>query len=180
MNPGSILFVLAMLVLTGAYVARPLSEQLAAGGLMRAHPQRSRLQARRERLLGAIQELDADHAMGKVLPEEYRQQRRQLLMLGAQVLRQLDELGELESQPDLEAELEARVGELRRELGSQEPEAGSGAQIADAAGQRAGTADRAERHSGSAAKYCPACGTAAVADDRFCSNCGTALPEQGD
>lgn len=174
MNPGSILFVLAMLVLTGAYVARPLSEQLG-GGLVRAHPNRSRLQAQRERLLDAIQELDGDHAMGKVLPEEYRQHRRQLVMQGAQVLRQLDELDALEPQPDLEAELEARVAELRGELNNRGAVA-----IGSEPTLTAADAPAAVGSSHAAAGFCPACGTVAAAGDRFCSKCGASLAEPGD
>ncbi len=167
MDPGSILFVLAMLVLAGAYVARPLSEQVASG-LARAHPELSRLQAQRERLLDAIQELDNDHAMGKVPPEEYQQQRRQLTVMGANVLRQLDQLSDAAPETGLELALESRVAELKQQLNS------------PASGAPAGSpADVAEYSVADQSGYCPACGTAASPGDRFCTNCGTALSEQG-
>ena len=167
MDPGSILFVLAMLVLAGAYVARPLSQQVASG-LARAHPERSRLQAQRERLLDAIQELDNDHGMGKVPPDEYQQQRRQLAIKGANVLRQLDQLSDAAPETGLEAELEAQVAELKQQLVS------PGSRVS------ASASDEPAGHlSADQARYCPACGTAASPGDRFCTNCGTALSEQG-
>lgn len=145
MEIGSMLFILAMLLLVGAYVARPLSEP-APSGVGPANPKLSRLQAQRERVLDAIQELDADHALGKVLAEDYRLQRQQLAMQGATVLKRIDELASTASEPGLEAELEARVAKLKQQQPSD---------------------------------LCSACGTAAVPGDRFCSNCGTPLREQG-
>lgn len=176
MEIGSILFVLALVILTGAYVARPLAEPTAAG-VGPAHPQLSRLQARRERLLEAIQELDSDHAMGKLLPEEYRQQRRQLTLQGAAVLRQIDELTGGPTPEPLERELEARVARLKAGLaarplgnGASQDEAhlGNGSEQLDDNGELL------------PASYCPNCGAAAQASDRFCVNCGTSLQEQGD
>lgn len=143
---GSVLFVLAILVLVGAYVLRPLSEP-AATGVGRPQPKLSRLQAQRERVLDAIQELDADHALGKVLTENYRGLRRQLALQGAAVMRQIDELEQASPQAGLEAELEARVAQLK------------------------------EHQPQPAASFCPHCGRPAVTGDRFCSHCGTALQE---
>lgn len=152
MDLGSILFILAMLVLAGAYVARPLAEPTTRG-IGPSRPQFSRLQAQRERILDAIQELDADHAMGKVLGAEYQRYRRQLVTQGAAVLRRIDELTGGPPADGLEAELEARVSELKQRL--------VGAQAEVDPPQSAGT--------------CPVCGAAAAAGDRFCSNCGTEL-----
>jgi hypothetical protein len=87
-----------------------------------------------------------DHTMGKVLEEDYRLQRRELVALGAGVLREIDELVDEESElvvsTDLEAELEAQVAKLRA------------------------------ARSVSTGGFCSACGAEAVAGDRFCVRCG--------
>lgn len=188
MEIGSILFVLAIVLLAGAYLARPLAEP-ANPGVAPAHPQFSRLQARRERLLDAIRELDSDHAMGKVLTAEYQQHRRQLALQGAAVLRQIDELTGASPANPLEAELEARVAELKQQLSGRQPVGGEPRERRarwEGQEQPAGREPPASRgHPGDrgqqerAAAYCPACSTPAVAGDRFCSNCGTALQEPG-
>lgn len=173
MEIGSVLFILAILVLAGGYVARPLREPAVSAGVGPAHPQLSRLQARRERLLDAIRELDADHSMGKVLPDEYQRHRRQLTMQGAAVLRQLDQLTGGPPADSLEAELEARVARLKQGLGSQSRTA--------AAERQARAPDHGQAVDGAQARpaeHCPTCGAGVQADDRFCSDCGSALREQ--
>lgn len=175
MEIGSILFVLALVILTGAYVTRPLAEPTAAS-VGPAHPQLSRLQARRERLLDAIRELDSDHAMGKVLPEEYRQHRRQLTLQGAAVLRQIDELTGGPAPEPLEVELEARVARLKEALAAR-PHGRQG--LPSEPGSAAAGAHAGDGGEPGPAGHCPNCGAAAKSGDRFCVNCGAALQEQG-
>ncbi|MGH2620910.1 MAG: zinc ribbon domain-containing protein [Anaerolineales bacterium] len=143
---GSILFGLAMLVLVVAYVMRPLA---AGGQASQAGGQISSLQAEREHLLDALQELDLDHYMGKVLEKDYRPQRQALTQQGAQVLRRIDELqGPPGPQVSLEAELEAEVAKLR-------------------------AVPQPSR------QYCQQCGSRVLPSDRFCSNCGATQAELG-
>ena len=143
---GSVLFGLAMAVLVAAYVLRPVA---ARGQGSQAGGQTSSLQAEREHLLDALQELDLDHYMGKVLDKDYLPQRQALTQQGAQVLRRIDELRESSgSQDGLEARLEAAVQELR-------------------------TVGRAE------ARFCHQCGSGVLPADRFCSRCGAAQQEPG-
>ncbi len=166
MEIGAIFFILALLLLVTSYVARPLIARTSTP-FGRANPKLSRLQAQRERVLDSIQELEADHDMGKVLPSEYRALRQQLATQGAMVLRQIDDLGG-GAEAALEAELESRVAELRlsRQVASPTPEAALEAELESRV-----TALK-ERRSGG---FCPECGTEAQAGDRFCSNCGHAL-----
>jgi len=112
MDLGSIFLILALVLLVGWFVSRPLLEQggpLAnagsrpeqgigpgtppAGQVSDLSGEHSALLAERDRLLTALQELDFDHLLGKVPEEEYPLQRRALLVAGAQVLKRLDELG---------------------------------------------------------------------------------------
>lgn len=145
-NLGSVLFGLAMAVLVAAYVLRPIAagaQGLQAGG------QISGLLAERERLLEALQELDLDHYMGKVLDKDYRPQREALTLQGVQVLRRIDELqGSSGLQDSPEAKLEAAVRKLR-------------------------TVARSED------RFCHQCGSKVLPADQFCSRCGAAQQEPG-
>ena len=91
MDVGSILLLLALVILVGAFIASPLRD----GGKKVEQPEinieLSELLAERERVLDAIAELDFDNEMGKVPDALYPVQREALLKRGAAVLRLLDE-----------------------------------------------------------------------------------------
>ena len=143
---GSVLFGLAMALLVAGYVLRPLGSR---GQGRQAGRQISSLQAEREHLLDALQELDLDHYMGKVLDKDYRPQREALALQGAHVLRRIDEFqGSSEAQVSTEAELEAAVKNLR-------------------------TLARKD------ARFCHQCGSRVLQLDQFCSHCGAAQQEPG-
>ena len=154
MDPGSILLGLAVLILVGAFVLRPVLQPSPSGpppGSRRL----SELQAERDRILDLLRDMDLDSTMGKLLPEDYRIQREALAMRGAAVLRQIDESGgsALEpsrpsASPDPEAELEAAVRRLR----SRQPD-----------GKRQD-------------QFCGRCGAGLQTGDRFCANCGEPVP----
>ena len=146
MDLGSVLFGLAMVVLVAAYVLRPI----AAGAQgSQAGGQFSSLQAEREHLLDALQELDLDHYMGKVLDKDYRPQRQALTLQGVQVLRRIDELqGSPGPQDSLEAKLEAAIKEQRSLARSE-------------------------------TRYCHQCGSSILPADRFCPRCGAVQREPG-
>jgi hypothetical protein len=127
MEAGSILFALAMLILVGVYLAGPLSNP-AQRRTGKANGTLSALIAERERLLDAIQELEIDHSMGKVLGDGYHRQRGLLASQGAQVLRRIDEL---HGPTDLEAELEAAIAELRGKGAGFCPQCGKAVHITD-------------------------------------------------
>jgi transposase len=131
MEAGSIFFALAMLILVGAYLAGPLSEPTSLRA-RKANGELSALIAERERLLDAIQELDADLSLGKVEEDGYLQQRHTLALQGAHVLRRIDELGGADSQiADLEAELEAEIAKLRGQPASFCTHCGKGVHASD-------------------------------------------------
>jgi hypothetical protein len=148
MDIGSILIGLALAIAVAAYIIRPL---VVGGGekVTEIDHRLSELQAERDRVLSRIQELDMDFAMGKVLEQDYRGQRDELMLYGAEVLKELDAMVGLEASPvepvSVEDEIESAVARIRRAGGSQ----GSG--------------------------FCPACGEAVLIGDRFCTHCGTSL-----
>ena len=154
MDPGSILIGLAVLILVGAFVLRPVLQPSPSDpppGSRRL----SELQAERDRILDLLRDMDLDSSMGKLLPEDYRVQREALAMRGAAVLRQIDESGGSAQEPflpiaslDPEAELEAAVRRLR----SRQPD-----------GKRRD-------------QFCGRCGAGLQTGDRFCANCGEPVP----
>ena len=86
MDISSILFILALLILVILHVTQPFAARRSVG-VTSAEKQLSSLLAERERILGAVEELDFDHSMGKVPEEDYPAQRVRLVQAGAEVLR---------------------------------------------------------------------------------------------
>lgn len=113
MELGSLLLFLALLVLSGLYVARPL----LSAAEEETDPHLANLQAEHQRVLDALLELDADWEMGKVPEEVYHSQRRQLLAEGAAALRSLEKAdvaapAAREEQPD---DLEAMIAAYKKQ-----------------------------------------------------------------
>lgn len=90
MGLGSVLLILALLILVALFVARPLVEGENLD--WRGDPERSTWLAERERVLDALLELDFDHQLDKVPDEVYAVQRQRLLAQGAEALKHLDAL----------------------------------------------------------------------------------------
>ena len=148
MDLGSILIILALVLLTAFFIARPLIEQKSICGAEDDHRLLT-LQTERDRVLDALQELDMDHAMGKVLLDDYQMQREVLVARGAHILKTMDGLevavDDSSREKGLKARLDNKVEHLRR--------------------------DRRE-FSG---EICDACGGPVFKGDRFCSSCGKSL-----
>lgn len=150
MDIGSILIGLALTIAVAAYVIRPL---VVGGGekVTEVDHHLSELQAERDRVLSRIQELDMDFTMGKILEQDYRSQRDELMVYGAKVLKELDALVGLETSPvepvSVDDEIESAVARIR----------GTGQSQAQG--------------------FCPTCGAEVQKGDRFCTHCGTALKE---
>jgi hypothetical protein len=90
MTIGSIILGLALVILVGIFVIRPLlvPEQQRRRRLSR----RQMLETEKEALVAQIRLLDLDVETGKMPEEVYQQQRGQLMDEAAAVLQQLDEL----------------------------------------------------------------------------------------
>ena len=152
MELGSILIGLSLVILAGAYIARPLIEQ-GVDSISSADFELSSMQAEQDRILALIEELEMDHAIGKILDEDYQAERAWLMQQGAENLKRIDafqlSLGAPESPrtlaSSLEDELEVSVAKLR-----------SGA-------------------SKTGRNFCSSCGTEINPSDNFCVNCGANL-----
>lgn len=158
MNVASIFLLLAVILLTGFYVATPFFTRMrAARSIDQAV---SALMAERDRILAALQDLDFDHALGKVSEEEYPSQREMLVVQGADILRQLDER---------QASKPAAEPARRPAAKASAPAISSNDEIEDLIAAR--RAVRKEKTAG----FCPQCGTPVLVSDRFCPKCGHSL-----
>jgi hypothetical protein len=151
MDIGSILIGLSLAIIVAAYVIRPL---IQGGGekITEVDRRLSELQAERDRVLTRIQELDMDFTMGKILEDSYQNQRNELVLYGAGILKELDARVGLESTASepvsLEDEIESAVLRIRGTGGSKTPE------------------------------ICPTCGEQVQKGDRFCTHCGSSLEQE--
>jgi hypothetical protein len=147
MDIGSIMLILALGVFVFAFIYQPFRAQRSTS-LSQYETSLSPLLAERERILDALVELDFDHELGKVPENIYALQRNRLLQMGADVLRQIDELQSKEPTRRAAADdpVEAMIAARRR-----------------------------ERKSARKGKFCHACGAKVEPGDRFCAGCGTEL-----
>ena len=152
MDLVAILICTAIAILAGFFILQPFTD---------FHPERVRevdqelssKQAEHDRILALIEELEMDHAIGKILDEDYQMERSQLMRQGAENLKAMDVLRERafskmeqdERARSLDDELEAAVTQLRQVKGRQ------------------------------GGQFCAHCGAKVLVGDRFCVACGEKL-----
>ncbi len=111
----SIVVGLALLALVVFTIAQPLLDRRA----LRAEDvaERDRLIAERESVLISLRDLDFDFTTGKIVEEDYRPQRTELVARGAAILKRLDELEADTGAPSTsraEDEIEHAIAAARR------------------------------------------------------------------
>lgn len=179
MDIGSIFLILALLLLVIIFVSRPLfdrNRQISADG--EEEHQFSHLMAERDRMLNALQELDFDHALGKIPDEDYPSQRAILLQRGAQVLRSLDEIQAQESDQDLEERIEAAIAARRADAAHKETIPEPVLVVANASPDdelELMLSNRRRARQEKSAGFCSQCGGPVQKSDRFCPKCGNSL-----
>lgn len=159
MATGSILLGLALLVLTGLFVARPFMRPRIEEGDLTEY---QLLEEEKEHLLDQIQALDFDHDTGKIPTEVYQLQRAKLMEEATAVLKEIDQAdGEtaVADTVDMDIEIEAAIARARQ-TGRHEDFTPAPVVRAPANGH---------------ARFCPQCGTPTDLDDKFCTNCGHKL-----
>lgn len=182
MDIGSIFLLLALLVIIGLFIARPLLDRETVTVTPeedRKEHEASALLAERDRILTALEELDFDNALGKIPGGDYTSQRARLLKQGAEVLRKLDELNEDTSDTDVERRIEDAIA-ARRTTTSAVGEAvvvqGPQAVMVDADDEvEVQLAARRRARQDKSAGFCPQCGRPVQQSDSFCPKCGHAL-----
>ena len=139
------------------YIVQPLRETRSPEELASSPVETlAELYAQHDALYQAIKELDVDHQVGKVCPEDYTCLRERLQQEAASILRRIDELQAQET--SIRERLEATVRKLREEAVASH----DGPSLAGFPLPRA-------------PRFCTQCGAQLRSGDRFCSQCGAAV-----
>jgi acetoin utilization deacetylase AcuC-like enzyme len=174
-STGSLLLGLALLLLVGLFIVRPLFFS-SATPVRAVRSKREQLQAEKEAIVAQIRALDFDHETSKIPDAEYQQTRERLLAAAAAVLQQLDSLEPAGGgDADSADEIEAAIAQRRRQR--------VGADIEAAVAQRRARPQPAVAIAGnghgavqdSSAGFCPQCGQPHDSGDLFCAYCGQRL-----
>jgi len=173
MDIGSILLLLALVVIVAAFIARPLRDWRSHRAV-EVDLELSQLLAERERILEALTELDFDNDMGKVPDNLYPMQREVLLKRGAAVLRLLDEKYDGKSRvKDGDSEGVERLERAAKILTAEDDPLE--AMIAARRERKPAVPAARPPATGTKTKFCPNCGNSIQPEDRFCPSCGSQL-----
>ena len=189
MDIGSILLILALLVLVGLFISRPLIERkevkITSADVKEEH-EHSTLLAERDRTLDSLEELDFDYTLGKIPEEDYPAQRNALIQRGAYILHELDKYEEVSPEEQAEERFESAIA-ARRTIIDSEASSQSAGHVPDPSDRSSPTqmieddeietliANRRRKRSDKSAGFCPQCGTVVTKSDQFCSRCGNPL-----
>ena len=170
MQISSILLILAVFVMVGAYLYLPFMSRARRARVNETH-EVSALKAERDRVINSLQELDFDFNLGKIPAGEYPDQRAALLQKGADILRRLDELAPVASSSvNAEARIEKATAAGRADSGSQTAIFVDGDDDLESM-----IAARRKEHKSKSAGFCPKCGKPVQVTDKFCPSCGKSL-----
>jgi hypothetical protein len=155
MEIGSIFVLLVIVAATVYYVAKPIMEKKKYSSGV-SNGRLSSLQAEREQVLLALEELEMDFSIGKIAAANYEEQRAEMVGSGAAILKELDALSEKTTDASVKPSLENadEVDDLDAEI------------------ERV-IAQRRQQPTQQTNGFCSQCGTALKSDDRFCVRCGT-------
>lgn len=168
MDAAALLTALAVLILVILFLAQPLLDRRPSAPRRAAGV--SSLEAELDRTIETLRELDFDRALGKIPDDEYPARRQELMALGADLLRRVDEMGGPVVAPAgqkaraIESEIAAR-----RHPAAEAREAELEAEIAARRSQT--PVKSASRKAG----FCPSCGSQVQVGDKFCPSCGSTL-----
>jgi len=159
MELGAIVLLLGVVIVVVLFVAQPFTKHWDAK-VLSGH-ELSVFQANRENALNGLQELDSDYNLGKVPEDEYSIQRANLLKLGVEALRKLDEIQSAQlahpsepiKPPVIESPIKSLADDDLEEL----------------------VAKRRAARQQKAAGFCSKCGKPIFQTDRFCPSCGQAV-----
>jgi rubrerythrin len=170
MEISSILFILAIVIVTVIYLYAPFTTRARRLRAAESH-EVSALKAERDRVINSLQELDFDFSLGKIPAGEYPDQRAALLQKGADVLRQLDELAPAAaSAVNAEARIEKATAAGRADAGANTPIPADSDDDLESM-----IAARRKEHTSKSAGFCPKCGKSVLVSDKFCPSCGKSL-----
>lgn len=170
MEISSILLVLAVFVMVGAYIYLPFMTRARRARVSESH-EVSALKAERDRVINSLQELDFDFNLKKIPEGEYPEQRAALLQKGADILRQLDEIAPAASSAvNAEARIEKATAAGRADSGAKTSLASDSDDDLEVM-----IAARRRGQKSKSAGFCPKCGKPVLVSDKFCPSCGKSL-----
>ncbi len=173
MEPGAILLILTVIILTGLFISRPFFEPAPKAEETSGQDHlRSSLLAEQDRLITVLQELEFDHVLGKIPEDEYPSQRAALMVQGAEILRKLDSLQPTPVRESAENRLEAAIA-ARRADGSGRARSAQPVPPDDDLERIISARRQAQKESSSG--FCPNCGKPILKSDKFCPRCGANL-----
>jgi len=180
MTIGSIFLGLALLVLVGLYLARPLLKPVPRS-VSNMTPYQA-LIAQKEAILVQIRSLDFDYDTGIMNEADYQRQREEFMVEAEDIYRRLDEIEErgdiaepvtaglsAGSTADFESEIEAAIALRRSQPATPAQESNQPITKVPESSQPQPAANNGK------SKYCPECGRPTDPDDKFCANCGHKL-----
>lgn len=155
MNIGSILFIIAVMLLSILYVAYPYLKENQNNSKPKDEKKAQvlKLLEQRERIIFELDELDLDYQANKINEKDYLVMRKEFLQAAAGVMHQLEEIGYTDEQQqkglamgfERNDEYEMLITNRRRV--------------------------RQEKTSG----FCPKCGAPLQKSDMFCPKCGEVI-----
>jgi hypothetical protein len=177
MDIGSILILLALILLVVLFLARPVIDH--KGNLVsQEEHELSALLAERDRTLNALQELDFDYTLGKIPEEDYPIQRTHMLQYGADILRKLDNYEFQLDSDKVEDRIEHAIAAQKT---ARQPSAAA-VLVANGNGGNhvihpdddleTKIAERRRSRKEKATGFCHQCGSPLQQSDRFCPRCG--------
>ena len=174
MELSAFLLLLAIFIPAVLFVARPFIENRRMLVVSAEEHERSALMAERDRLLMTLQELDFDHALGKIPSEDYPITRSELMQRAADVLRKLDAFQASRSPIGAEERIEAAIAARRADAATRSDSSQSEPDDTIEALIASRKAARKEKSGG----FCANCGKPILRSDRFCPNCGKAVRQE--
>jgi hypothetical protein len=171
MDTGAIFLLLAVMFIAGLFVSRPLLNSRRVRLVSSKEQELSALMAERDRLITTLQELDFDHALGKIPAEDYPAMRSALVQRAADVLRALDTFQASQPAPAAKDRIEDAIAARRADVTQKPVQPGPDALKLDDDVENLIAARKASRKEKSAG-FCSKCGKAVLRSDRFCPHCG--------
>jgi rubrerythrin len=170
MDTGSLLLVIALIILVVFIISRPFYSRDAAdrmdtvGSGSPSENALSEMMGEKERLLNALRDIDADHDLEKVPDDAYTRQRALLLQAAARNLRAIDEMEQNSGENPEDDQQRVQIDDLPARVGEQD-------EIEDM------IADRRRKRNEKSAGFCPRCGKPLQKSDHFCPACGARVKD---
>jgi hypothetical protein len=165
MDVGSLLLILAIIILVVFVISRPFysGNPVEPGDVTQkgftAENTLSELMSEKERLFTSLRDLDADHDLEKIPDDVYLEQRSLLIQAAAHNLKSIDEIEQTSTTDKISELITGETGDSPS-LSTQRDD------IENL------IADRRRKRNEKSGGFCPHCGKVLQRSDYFCPSCG--------